>query len=166
MPNARQRWLGKGEATVRQELYEPLFGLLGFKLKENKKPTEARTSARLHSHGTDGKTAAFVYAWDRWLDGPDLNDPDTPEENPGACVVTALDAGTRRLDHRDQRQAVADLQPPGPCTSHELLRGRSGRGADCFRRHRPQRSLPLLVVVLLRPVAFEPEAEGQGMLAR
>src|SRR5207237_5005526 len=38
-------------------------------------------------------TAAFVYAWDRWLDGPDLNDSDTPEENPGACVVTALDAG-------------------------------------------------------------------------
>ena len=39
-------------------------------------------------------TAAFVYAWDRWLDGPDLNDTDTPEENPGACVITALDAGT------------------------------------------------------------------------
>src|SRR5205823_6621109 len=26
-------------------------------------------------------------------DGPDLNDADTPEENPGACVVTALDQG-------------------------------------------------------------------------
>ncbi len=38
-------------------------------------------------------SAAFVYSWDRWLDGPDLNDADTPEENPGACVVTAFDEG-------------------------------------------------------------------------
>ena len=38
-------------------------------------------------------SAAFVYSWDRWLDGPDLHDQDTPEENPGACVVTALDQG-------------------------------------------------------------------------
>lgn len=40
-------------------------------------------------HGT------FLGAWDRWLDGPDFNlDQHTPEENPGACVVTALDEGT------------------------------------------------------------------------
>ena len=43
--------------------------------------------------GARNLTAAFVYAWDRWLDGPDLHDPDTPEENPGACVVTALEQG-------------------------------------------------------------------------
>ena len=93
MQNARERWLGKGEAIVRQELYEPLFGLLGFKVKVNKKSNRRRTSPDYLLTGPDGKTAAFVYAWDRWLDGPDLNLTDTPEENPGACVVTALDEG-------------------------------------------------------------------------
>ena len=54
-----------------------------------------RPSPTTSSSSGDGSklTAAFVYAWDRWLDGPDLNDADTPDENPGACVVTALDAG-------------------------------------------------------------------------
>ena len=45
--------------------------------------------------GNGKLTAAFVYPWDRWLDGPDLNDPDTPEENPGACnfgYLTGQDA--------------------------------------------------------------------------
>ncbi|MCK4341938.1 MAG: hypothetical protein KAY37_09475 [Phycisphaerae bacterium] len=29
-------------------------------------------------NSSDGKpvTVAFVYRWERWLDGPDLNDPD------------------------------------------------------------------------------------------
>ena len=97
---ARQRWLDKGEAIVRQELYEPLFSLLGFKAKVAKKSTDARTSPDYllssldGKTGPDGKTAAFVYAWERWLDGPDFHvDHDTPEENPGACVVTALEEG-------------------------------------------------------------------------
>ncbi|UCC31060.1 MAG: hypothetical protein JSU86_02050, partial [Phycisphaerales bacterium] len=46
------------------------------------------------SDGHGGKrTVAFVYRWDRWLDGPDLSDPETPDENPGAGVVTALTRG-------------------------------------------------------------------------
>ena len=94
LQNARQRWLGKGEAIVRQELYEPLFGLLGFKAKAGKKSSDARTSPDYLLTGPDGKTAAFVYSWERWLDGPDFHvDQETPEENPGACVVTALEEG-------------------------------------------------------------------------
>ena len=94
LQNARQRWLEKGEAIVRRELYEPLFGLLGFRVQESQKSSDARTSPDYLLTGPDGKTAAFVYAWERWLDGPDFHvDQETPEENPGACVVTALEEG-------------------------------------------------------------------------
>ena len=78
------------------QLLEPLFKKLGFKATVNRpSKTDQTQPDYLLKSGDGGKlTAAFVYAWDRWLDGPDLNDTDTPEENPGACVVTALDAGT------------------------------------------------------------------------
>ena len=83
MQDARQRWLGKGEQIVRQELYEPLFELLGFKAKVNKASGQAHTAPDYLLSAPDGKTAAFVYAWDRWLDGPDFNlDQETSEENP------------------------------------------------------------------------------------
>ena len=94
MQDARQRWLGKGEQIVRQELYEPLFELLGFTAEVNKSAGKAHTAPDYLLSAPDGKTAAFVYAWDRWLDGPDFNlGQETSEENPGACVVTALDEG-------------------------------------------------------------------------
>jgi hypothetical protein len=94
LQNPRQRWLEKGEMVVRRELYEPLFGLLGFKVKEGKRATGARTSPDYLLAGPDGKTAAFISTWGRWLDGPDFHlDQETPEENPGARVVTALEEG-------------------------------------------------------------------------
>ncbi len=94
LANARGRWLHKGEQLVRDQLYEPLFKLLGFQTTVNKASGEAHTKPDYLLVGSGGKTAAFVYAWDRWLDGPDFNlDQQTPEENPGACVVTALDEG-------------------------------------------------------------------------
>ena len=96
LEDARRRWLGTGEEIVRRELYEPLFDLLGFKTKVVKAANDARSRPDylLTAKSGDAKTAAFVYAWDRWLDGPDFNvDQETPEENPGACVVTALEEG-------------------------------------------------------------------------
>ncbi|NQT12818.1 MAG: hypothetical protein HQ582_08715, partial [Planctomycetes bacterium] len=96
MRDARQRLLTKGEQAVREQLYEPLFDLLGFKHKALKGSKNSRTKPdyMLTPKSGEGKTAAFVYAWDRWLDGPDFNiDRETPEENPGACVVTALEEG-------------------------------------------------------------------------
>ena len=96
LQDARHRWLEKGEQIVRDQLYEPLFELLGFKAKVVKGAKDARTKPDylLLAKSGDGKTAAFVYAWDRWLDGPDFNiDQHTPEENPGACVVSALEEG-------------------------------------------------------------------------
>ncbi len=94
--DSRGRWLGNGEQIVREQLYQPLFELLGFGAKVNKQPTDSQTKPDylLTSKTGHGKTAAFVYAWDRWLDGPDYNlDQETPDENPGACVVSALEEG-------------------------------------------------------------------------
>jgi hypothetical protein len=93
--DAQARWGGKDKETLRNQLLEPLFKKLGFKPVVNRPSKTDQTQPDYLLKSSDGGklTAAFVYAWDRWLDGPDLNDPDTPEENPGACVVTALDQG-------------------------------------------------------------------------
>lgn len=93
---AQARWGGKDKETLRNQLFEPLFKKLGFKPTVNRPSKTDQTQPDYLLKAGDGAklTAAFVYAWDRWLDGPDLNDADTPEENPGACVVTALDQGT------------------------------------------------------------------------
>jgi len=96
LSDARGRWLEKGEQLVRDELYEPLFELLGFKSKVNKAAGEdhIKPDYLLTAKSGKGTAAAFVYAWDRWLDGPDFNlDHETSEENPGACVVSALEQG-------------------------------------------------------------------------
>jgi type I restriction-modification system DNA methylase subunit len=89
---ARDRWAGKDEQTVRAELYEPLWKLLGLKAKKTKPAHDDQPTPDYQLHGANGEplTVVFCYRWDRWLDGPDLNDPDTPEENPGAAVVSAL----------------------------------------------------------------------------
>lgn len=95
MEDAGRQWNGKEEEVVRKELYEPLFERLGFKAKVNRPATSDHTQPDYLLKNSSGKnvTAAFVYPWERWLDGPDANDPHTPDENPGACVVTALDEG-------------------------------------------------------------------------
>ncbi len=96
LTDARQRWLQKGEQIVRDELFAPIFDLLGFQANPVKSAKESHLKPDyvLTAKSGQGRTAAFVYAWDRWLDGPDFNvDEATPEENPGACVVSALDEG-------------------------------------------------------------------------
>jgi hypothetical protein len=94
--NAHTRWIGKGKDTLRNELLEPLFEKLGFKETANRQRQTAVAPPDYLLKTKEGAplTAAFVYAWDRWLDGPDLSDTATPDQNPGACVVSALDAGT------------------------------------------------------------------------
>jgi hypothetical protein len=90
--DAQVKWQGKEKEVARAQLFKPLFERLGFKANVNR-PSQTQPDYLLKDAGGHVLTAAFVYQWDRWLDGPDLNDPDTPEENPGACVVTALDQG-------------------------------------------------------------------------
>ncbi len=98
MRGARNRWACKDEQAVRDELFKPIWKLLGFKATINKAAKKDDPTPDYLLTGPDGEpaTAAFVYRWDRWLDGTDPNDPDTPDENPGAAVVSALAAGDAR----------------------------------------------------------------------
>jgi hypothetical protein len=96
LADARTRWLEKGEQVIRDELFTPLFAALGFKATVNKPAKDAAIRPDYTLAAADGapRSAAFVYAWDRWLDGPDHGlDADTPDENPGASVVSALEEG-------------------------------------------------------------------------
>ncbi len=96
--DARSRWADKGEQTIRDELFDPAWKLLGFQAKVSKSAKQDHLEPDYILKDPDGKpaTVAFVYCWDRWLDGPDLSDPDTPDENPGAAVVSALARGDAR----------------------------------------------------------------------
>lgn len=95
LKDAQTRWTGRDKDAIRKELLEPLFKKLGFKTTVNRPSRTEQTQPDYLLKDAEGRviSAAFVYPWDRWLDGPDLRDGDTPEENPGACVVTALDQG-------------------------------------------------------------------------
>ncbi len=98
MRDARTRWTSQSESKARGELYEPIWRLLGFKAKVNKPANKDHLEPDyiLNDRQGEKRSVAFVYRWDRWLDGPDLSDPDTPEENPGAAVVSALARGDAR----------------------------------------------------------------------
>lgn len=161
--NAQVRWSGKDKETLRNELLEPLFKKLGFKATVNRPSKTNQTEPDYILKSTDnGKlTAAFVYAWDRWLDGPDLNDTDTPEENPGACVVTALDAGTAdwiivtngRLWRLYSRQAHARATNYYEVDLVEALTASGDTDPnEAFRYW----------WLFLRPAAFKTKAEVQG----
>lgn len=93
--NARERFRNKDEATTREGLVKPLFEALGFECEEAKGAADAGPVADYLLKGPDGKllTAALVYQWDRWLDGPDPTDQNTADENPGASVVSVLERG-------------------------------------------------------------------------
>lgn len=98
MTEARQRWTGQSVETARDHLYEPIWSILGYKAKVNKVSHKDQPQPHYILNDANGnrQTVAFVYQWDRWLDGPDANDVDATEENPGAAVVSALnDENTR-----------------------------------------------------------------------
>ncbi len=93
--NARERLGHKDESITRQELIEPLFDALGLKCEAAKDAKSTGATADYLLKDADGKlvTVALVYQWDRWLDGPDADDKHTPDENPGASVVSVLEKG-------------------------------------------------------------------------
>jgi hypothetical protein len=144
-------------------LLEPLFKKLGFKPTVNRpsKTDQTQPDYLLKSSDNGRLTAAFVYAWDRWLDGPDLGDTDTPEENPGACVVTALDKGEAdwiivtngRLWRLYSRQAHARATNFYEVDLVEALTASGDTDPnEAFRYW----------WLFQRPAAFKPKAEGQG----
>ncbi len=95
--DAQSRWHAKGRAEITSQLLKPVFGHLGFL------PLPQSASAGIDDSkpdfflkdptGARNLSAAFVYPWGRWLDGPDFQDPDHPDENPGAKVVAAIEEG-------------------------------------------------------------------------
>ena len=95
MADARERFSGKDETTTRGQLIEPLFEAVGFKHSAVKSAKDVAPAPDYVLKDAKGATltATLVYQWDRWLDGPDPADKETPEENPGASVVSILERG-------------------------------------------------------------------------
>jgi len=87
---ARRRFSGDDAAAARTELIRPLLETLGFRIE----PGDG-ADFLLHAGG-DGEPVAFAlaYPWNRYLDGKDnVRDEERAEQNPGAQVVSLLEAG-------------------------------------------------------------------------
>lgn len=96
MADVRQRVSGKDETTARTQLLEPALKALGFTQKHGKSSSSdaAEPDYLLFSASGQSKQVAFcdAYVWDRNLDGRDeTRDTQTPDENPGALVVSLLE---------------------------------------------------------------------------
>lgn len=95
--DAQSRWHDKDRAEITAQLLKPVFGQLGFlPLTPPASSVEADSQPDFllkDPTGARNLSVAFVYPWGRWLDGPDFQDPDQPDENPGAKVVAAIEAG-------------------------------------------------------------------------
>lgn len=89
-----ERFARKPVAELKKGLVEPALAALGFESRGGKPAARHETpDYRLYAHG--GKEALawmLVYPWARLLDGKDSErDTDTPDENPGAIVVSLLE---------------------------------------------------------------------------
>ncbi|MEX0885886.1 MAG: Eco57I restriction-modification methylase domain-containing protein [Phycisphaeraceae bacterium] len=93
--DARQRLATADEQAMGEQLYQPIFELLGFNAAPGKAGASGAPGPDYVLKAGKGRklTAALVYRWDRWLDGPDWNDADNPDEIPGAAVVSLLEQG-------------------------------------------------------------------------
>lgn len=96
--DARSSWSGKPEREFRKGFLEHVFGILDFEFKESKLADDDGRNPDYIFWG-DKKhdkllCLCLTYSWGRSLDGKDYTrDKDTPEENPGAVVVSLLDRG-------------------------------------------------------------------------
>lgn len=85
---------GRPLDDARREFYDPIWSILGFRAAAARRPNDGMApDYRLEDGAGRARTVALVYPWQRWLDGPDPNDPDRPDENPGAAVVSVLERG-------------------------------------------------------------------------
>ncbi|MBS1967730.1 MAG: Eco57I restriction-modification methylase domain-containing protein [Chloroflexi bacterium SZAS-1] len=97
LATARKAFTGQPEQQVRPQLYEPLFQQLGFAYAAQKPGDSAAPHADYMLYApTDMHTplaAALTYVWNRNLDDVDeTRDAETPDEIPGALVVSLLEA--------------------------------------------------------------------------
>ncbi|MCI0577975.1 MAG: Eco57I restriction-modification methylase domain-containing protein [Chloroflexi bacterium] len=98
LAEARRRYTGQKENAVRQGLLEPLFTALGFQWARNKAGESAAAEPDYLFYAGQERdkpiALALTYVWNRNLDDQDpARDPDTPEEIPGALVVSVLEQG-------------------------------------------------------------------------
>lgn len=95
---AASRFAGKEKEFLQKELLEPVLQILGLEVKPGKRSTAhaVEPDYRLVSqdHPSPPLALCLVYPWGRSLDGKDdQRDNKTPEENPGAVVVSLLEKG-------------------------------------------------------------------------
>lgn len=82
------------EGTIRRVLLEPALSALGFEAQAEKRKAKNEGAAADYVLRAAGQPVALAnaYVWDRSLDGRDeLRDTETPDENPGALVVSLLE---------------------------------------------------------------------------
>jgi TaqI-like C-terminal specificity domain/Eco57I restriction-modification methylase len=101
--DAREECRSKPQRVIWTHLFEPILRELGFRAqhvkadpKENDLNSYYRLFAASSSPSVQEKALAvcLTYPWERNLDGKDdQRDSQTPDENPGAVVVTLLDTG-------------------------------------------------------------------------
>ena len=100
--DVRETFSNQPEDVVRARLLEPVLSTLGFVARSVKasnsgtpEPDYRLYLASSAEHATDKPLAlCLAYTWGRNLDGKDeQRDSQTPDENPGAVVVTLLDSG-------------------------------------------------------------------------
>ncbi len=82
--------------TTKQNFLEPAFNALGFQAIPADDSSEERADYSLFTPTNSDNPIAvcLAYNWNRYLDGRDeTRDTNSPEENPGARVVTVLESG-------------------------------------------------------------------------
>ncbi|MGH7784342.1 MAG: hypothetical protein ACREO5_10945, partial [Candidatus Binatia bacterium] len=95
---AASRFANKQKKDLYRDLVVSVLEVLGFEARAGKSTPSAPVEPHYRLHSAQSKDSIFalcqVYPWDRSLDGKDdRRDKETPEENPGAVVVTLLEKG-------------------------------------------------------------------------
>jgi len=89
---AWRRISGKETANTGSDFAASVLETLGFRVAAG--PGGSQPDLSLYANGTAEPLAfALAYPWNRYLDGKDAADPERPEENPGAQVVSLLESG-------------------------------------------------------------------------
>ncbi len=97
--DVRETFSNQPEEVIRTRLLDPVLKTLGFVIQpvKTKNNNSVQSDYKLYASTTalDKPLAlCLAYTWGRNLDGKDeQRDSQTPEENPGAVVVTLLDSG-------------------------------------------------------------------------
>ena len=94
--DCRERLSEYDKAMTKRNLLELAFKALGFQAVPEDDSSEQRADYSLFTPSNSDNPIALclAYNWNRYLDGRDeTRDTDSPEENPGARVVTVLESG-------------------------------------------------------------------------